>query len=82
MRRLQTLISALLLITTPALFVYPQDRAPYFQVDYKSSQAGIRLCKYGKTPAPPTHSYDAILQLIHKIESGELENRCPPDYPQ
>lgn len=89
MHKLQAWISSLLLITTPSLLVYPQEPLSSFQQvahkrhkrhkHHKSHQAAHQALQAHLTPRSSPSSYDETLQLIYKVESGELENRCTPD---
>ncbi|VHO02398.1 hypothetical protein [Candidatus Rhabdochlamydia sp. T3358] len=65
MHKLKAFIYSLLLVTTPSLFVYPQDARQItpqkLNLEEKSTESIL--------------SYDEIMYLLDELESGELEKR-------
>lgn len=61
MNKLKFFIHLLLLLTTPTLLIYPQEEP---------------ISLHNQQDISSTLTYDEIVNLLHEIESGELENRC------
>jgi hypothetical protein len=64
MRKLQAFTCAVLVITTPTMYVYPQDSLP--NQSFQEERDYVL-------------SYDDMLRLLAAIESGELEQKCSPE---
>ncbi len=75
MKKLKTITHISMLITTPSLFVYPQNHEPHIfpqKVNWWWTQEqAIEWVR-------PT-TYDGIMQMLEDLESGELERRYPPE---
>lgn len=66
------LIAFVLLITTPSLFALPRQFSTLLQTPLHPAQK--------ESPRTPTlFSYDNVLELLEKLESGELEKSCGPE---
>lgn len=59
-------VNSTLLLTTPSLFVYPQNISPRVMVETQTKEKSIEQLS----------PYDKILHLLDQIESGELEKTC------
>ncbi len=65
MRKLFTQL--VLLTTLPSIFAHPQETLQQASYEESRSETSYNL------------TYDEVLQLLHEIESGELEKKCSPE---
>lgn len=72
MLSMKTFTSAVLLITTPSLLVYPQNSLPTALRIEKVSPEVSDQSQQSETLL----TYDGIMHLLDELESGELEKRC------
>jgi len=80
MKKLKTITHLSMLITTPSLFAYPQIHVPHVvpqKVNWFEDWwwgEGEHAVEWVR-PA----TYDGIMQMLEDLESGELEERYPPE---
>ena len=80
MKKLKPLIHLSILISTPSLFVFPQNHLPHVVSQGVNSSVNWWLCSQKQTTewVRPT-TYDEIIQMLDDLESGQLERRYPPE---
>jgi tetratricopeptide (TPR) repeat protein len=69
MKIFSKIVQSALLITTPALIAYPPNELPRLVVQ-QVNPPPIQI------PDLRTLSYDEVIDLLHKIESDDFEERC------